>query len=95
MSPHQGFARIPLPVGSELRIRNSGEVSVSNPAIETALRPDAAGAVLDYRFDPYSGEHVIRLAAQPAPARRKGAKMKRWEAVTRGGSAGTREGPRS
>ena len=36
MSPHQTFTRIPLQVNSELRIRNNGEVSVSNPTIETA-----------------------------------------------------------
>ena len=52
MSPHQTFTRIPLQVGSELRIRNNGEVSVSNPTIETAPALDAAAAVLDYRFDP-------------------------------------------
>jgi hypothetical protein len=61
MSPHQTFTRIPLQVGSELRIRNTGEVSVSNPTIETAPSQDAADAILDYRFDPQTGEHVIRL----------------------------------
>jgi hypothetical protein len=65
MSPHQTFTRIPLQVGSELRIRNTGEVSVSNPTIESAPSQDAADAVLDYRFDPQTGEHVIRLV-QPA-----------------------------
>jgi hypothetical protein len=52
-------------VGSELRIRNSGEISVSNPTLEGAPAQDAADAVLDYRFDSQSGEHVIRLL-QPA-----------------------------
>lgn len=61
MSPHQTFTRIPLQVGSELRIRNNGEVSVDNPTIEAAPAQDAADAVLDYRFDPNTGEHVIRL----------------------------------
>jgi hypothetical protein len=65
MSPHPNFTRIPLQVGSELRIRNTGEVSVSNPTIEAEPSLDAADAVLDYRFDPQSGEHVIRLL-QPA-----------------------------
>jgi hypothetical protein len=61
MSPHRTFTRIPLQVGSELRIRNTGEVSVGNPTIETAPSQDAADAVLDYRFDPQTGEHVLRL----------------------------------
>lgn len=61
MSPHPNFTRIPLQAGSELRIRNTGEISVSNPTVEGAPAQDAAGAVLDYRFDSQSGEHVIRL----------------------------------
>jgi hypothetical protein len=61
MSPHQTFSRIPLQLGSELRIRNTGEISVSNPSLEAAPALDAADAVLDYRFDPQTGEHVIRL----------------------------------
>ena len=69
MSPHQTFTRIPLQVGTELRIRNNGELRVSNPTLEVmgddeghALDPDAAAdAVLDYRFDAQTGEHVLRL----------------------------------
>jgi hypothetical protein len=61
MSPHQTFTRIPLQAGSELRIRNNGEVSVSNPTIEAEPALDAAAAVIDYRFDPRTGEHVLRL----------------------------------
>jgi hypothetical protein len=61
MSPHQTFTRIPLQTGSELRLRNNGEVSVSNPTIEAEPALDAADAVLDYRFDPQTGEHVLRL----------------------------------
>lgn len=67
MSPHQVFARIPLQVGSELRIRNNGELSVSNPTIEGAPAQDAADAIVDYRFDPSTGEHVLRLV-QPVAA---------------------------
>jgi hypothetical protein len=70
MSPHQTFTRIPLQVGSELRIRNTGEVSVSNPTLEAEPALDAADAVLDYRFDPQTGEHVLRLLA-PVSAKRK------------------------
>jgi hypothetical protein len=61
MSPHRTFARIPLQVGSELRIRKNGEISVSNPTIEAEPALDAADAVVDYRFDAETGEHVIRL----------------------------------
>ena len=68
MSPHQVFARIPMQVGSELRIRNDGELNVSNPTIEAAPSLDAADAVLDYRFDSETGEHVLRLV-QPVAAR--------------------------
>ena len=72
MSPHHTFTRIPMQVGSELRIRNNGEVSVSNPTIEGAPAQDAADAVLDYRFDPQTGEHTIRLIKPVAyqPGRR-------------------------
>ena len=70
MSPHQTFARIPLQVGSELRITNNGEVHVSNPTIEGEPALDAAGAVLDYRYDPATSEHVLRLM-QPVSARPK------------------------
>ena len=73
MSPHQSFTRIPLQVGSEVRIRNNGEISVSNPTIEAAPALEAADAVVDYRFDPQTGEHVLRLV-QPLAARRTGAR---------------------
>lgn len=82
MSPHQTFTRIPLQVGSELRIRNNGELRVSNPTLEImsdgqghAVDPQAsADAVLDYRFDPQTGEHVLRLLEPvklPGPPRPK------------------------
>ena len=70
MSPHQTFTRIPLQVGSELRIRNNGEVNVSNPTVEAAPSLEAADAVLDYRFDPQTGEHVLRLTRPLAPHER-------------------------
>jgi hypothetical protein len=71
MSPHQSFTRIPLQVGSEVRIRNNGEISVSNPTVEAAPALDAADAVVDYRFDPQTGEHVLRLV-EPLANRRAG-----------------------
>ena len=67
MNQHQTFTRIPLKVGSELRIRNNGELSVSNPTVGGEPALDAADAVLDYRFDPQTGEHVLRLL-QPVTA---------------------------
>ena len=75
MSPHQNFTRIPLQVGSELRIRNNGEISVSKPTLEAEPALDAADAVLDYRFDAQNGEHVLRLL-EPV-ARREPRKGKR------------------
>ncbi|MBV8906502.1 MAG: hypothetical protein JOZ22_22920, partial [Acidobacteriia bacterium] len=58
------------------RIRNNGELSVSNPTLEAEPALDAADAVLDYRFDPQTGEHVLRLlepvAAREELGRRKG-----------------------
>jgi hypothetical protein len=70
MSPHQTFTRIPLQVGSELRIRNTGELNVSNPTIEAAPALDAADAVVDYRYDSQTGEHVLRLI-RPTARRRQ------------------------
>ena len=52
---------IPLQVGSELRISHDGAIVVCNPEIELARSPDAADAVLSYRFDADSKEHVLRL----------------------------------
>ena len=68
MGPSHRFTRVPLQVGSELRIRNNGEIVVSNPTIEAEPAQDAADAVLDYRFDSDTGEHVIRLV-EPAALR--------------------------
>ena len=52
---------IPLQVGSELRIKNNGDISVDNPELELASEANAADAVLFYRFDPKAGEHILRL----------------------------------
>lgn len=61
VASHGNEARIPLQVGSELRITNSGEVVVDNPEIELARTPAAADATLAYRFDRSVGQHVLRL----------------------------------
>jgi hypothetical protein len=54
--------RIVLQVGAELRVNNKGEIVVSNPELELAREESAADAVLLYRFDPQSGQHIFRLA---------------------------------
>ena len=61
MGPSKTFTRIPLQVGSELRIGAEGKLSITNPTIEDAPALDAANAVLDYRFDSETHEHVLRL----------------------------------
>jgi hypothetical protein len=53
--------RIVLQVGSELRIRNNGDIIIDNPALELAGDDQAADAVLMYRFDPKAGVHALRL----------------------------------
>jgi hypothetical protein len=53
---------IVLQVGTELRITNKGEVILSNPELELAREEPAADAVLLYRFNPKTGEHILRLA---------------------------------
>lgn len=50
-----------MQVGSELRVKNTGEIVVDNPEIELALDERAADAVLMYRFDKAAGEHIFRL----------------------------------
>ena len=61
MSPHQTFTRIPMQVGTEFRIRKNGDIILDNPELELAADTAAADAVLSYRFDPNSGEHILRL----------------------------------
>jgi len=53
--------KIPMQVGSELRIKNTGELVVGNPEIELAEDRKAAGAILSYSFDASAGEHILRL----------------------------------
>ena len=48
-------------VGSEIRINNFGEVAIGNPELVLANEPHAVGAVLSYRFDAKTGEHILRL----------------------------------
>jgi hypothetical protein len=53
--------RVPLHAGSELRIRNSGEICLGDPQVGLPKDTRAVDAVLLYHFDQRSGEHVIRL----------------------------------
>ena len=52
---------IPMQVGAELRIGDDGSIIVDNPEVELAKEPQAADAVLAYRYDPNTKEHVLRL----------------------------------
>lgn len=61
MNSGQEETQIPLQVGSELRIKNSGEIVLDNPELELAEGTRAADAVLSYRFDRSTGEHILRL----------------------------------
>lgn len=51
--------RIPLQLGTEIRIKEKGELRVSNPELEIAEDDKAMQAVLGYGFDPETKEHVI------------------------------------
>jgi hypothetical protein len=53
--------KISLQVGTELRIKNNGDIVIDNPELELLGDDRAADAVLIYRFDPNAGEHILRL----------------------------------
>ena len=53
--------RVPLQVHSELRIKKTGEIAVSNPSVGLGPNDLAASAVISYRYDDQTGEHIIRL----------------------------------
>lgn len=58
--------QILLQVGDELRVKNSGEMTLSNPQLKLSENASAADAVLLYHFDQRSGEHIIRLLGPAA-----------------------------
>lgn len=62
MKTEPSSTRIVLQVGSELRIKNNGDIVIDNPELELAGDDQAADAVLMYRFDAQAGAHVLRLA---------------------------------
>ncbi len=66
--------RIVLQVGSELRIKNNGDVVIDNPELELAGDTRAADAVLMYRLDPKTGEHVLRLVDPVAESQPRGSR---------------------
>ena len=61
MKANEKGTRIVLQVGSELRIKNNGDLVIDNPELELAGDDRAADAVLLYRFDAHEGVHVLRL----------------------------------
>jgi hypothetical protein len=61
MAEDRAEIRIPMQVGTEFRIRNNGDIILDNPELELAADPAAADAILSYRFDAQSGEHILRL----------------------------------
>jgi hypothetical protein len=61
MAAPSAGTKIVLQVGEELRIRNNGNIVVDNPELELDREERAADAVLLYRFDAQSGEHILRL----------------------------------
>ena len=69
MASNSNETKISLQVGSELRINNNGDIVIDNPELELAADDSAADAVLIYRFDAKSGEHVLRLV-EPVADRR-------------------------
>jgi hypothetical protein len=61
MAENQPGMKIPMQVGTEFRIRKNGDIILDNPELELAADTAAADAVLLYRFDPDTGEHIVRL----------------------------------
>ncbi len=61
MRRDQDGVKIPLQVGSELLIKNTGEIAISNPELELMNDDAAADVVLVYRFDRQANGHVLRL----------------------------------
>jgi hypothetical protein len=57
----QNETRIVLQVGSELRIKNNGDIIIDNPELELVGEDRAADAVLIYRFDQQNAVHSLRL----------------------------------
>jgi hypothetical protein len=61
MKASENETKIVLQVGSELRIKNNGDIVIDNPELELVGDDRAADATLIYRFDPKAGVHSLRL----------------------------------
>jgi hypothetical protein len=61
MAAPSAGTKIVMQVGAELRIRNNGDLILDNPELELEHEERAADAVLLYRFEASTGEHVLRL----------------------------------
>lgn len=61
MKENEKDTRIVLQVGSELRIKNNGDIVIDNPELELARDDRAADAVFLYRFDAHERVHILRL----------------------------------
>ena len=63
MASNSNETKISLQVGSELRIKNNGDIVIDNPELELAADDRAADAVLVYRFDA-KGRRAYSAAAR-------------------------------
>jgi hypothetical protein len=61
METKPGGTKIPMQIGSELRIKKDGQLVLDNPELELSDQSMAADAVLSYTYNRQTGEHVIRL----------------------------------
>ena len=61
MAAPSAGTKIVLQVGAEFRIRKNGDLIMDNPELELEREERAADAVLLYRFEASTGEHVLRL----------------------------------
>ena len=61
MAAPSAGTKVVMQVGQELRIRSNGDLIVDNPELELEGEERAADAVLLYRFDVQTGEHILRL----------------------------------
>jgi len=53
--------KIVLQVSAEFRTRKNGDLIMDNPELELEREERTADAVLLYRFEASTGEHVLRL----------------------------------
>ena len=65
--------RIPMQLGSLLKIHSNGEISVSNPELQLEPSEAVADTILEYSFEPHNCVHVIQVVEPLSfnPRRRK------------------------